>query len=853
MIVAVILWLVTGSAFALIFAALGPVTALASVVDGRLAARRTRRREAARLVTERNSVTRALEAIHDDERRTRHLEVPGAPAIIGGAPPPSRGRIGLGLGPVPIDLVIEGADRSGDSEVVALGERAGVLTAGPVEAPADRGIGIVAPPTLARALQRSLAVQLAAQENSGQGPARIAIGTSVQSLPAGIEVVVCSAVGDTRVARHPDRSARGVLLTLQLVSELDAARWATAQRGLDDRSLPDRAALAPLLGSRENPGDERSLDGLACRPAVDADGPVVIDLVADGPHAIVGGTTGSGKSELLIAWMLALAGAHPPERVVLLLIDFKGGAAFAPLEALPHTVGLITDLDHGGAQRALASLAAELRYRERELAAQGLRDIVGSSLPRLVIVVDEFAALLDQHPELPGLFADLAARGRSLGIHLVLATQRPAGVVRDSLLANADLRISLRVNNPADSTAVVGTPAAAEIPAMHRGRAIVRSAAAAPRTVQFALADAADVARVAAAHPGSGVPRRPWCPPLPAHVSLASVTAGDARVSEPEIGIPFGLIDEPHEQRQSPASWDGLTGLLVVGAARSGLTTTLVTLAEAAASPTRIVDWMPTSPDTAWDLLNDLLSILTEKSSATRRLVLIDDLDPLLARFDAEHRAAFADGLSRVLREGPGCGIVVAAAVQRLAAEAATLAAALPQRLLLRQANRQDHVLAGGEGRDFDAASPPGSGLWRGCRVQVAESGCDRPREPDPRVSALTPGRPLAVVTSRPGVLAARLTGRVTMLDDVAQAADLGEGDILIGDIDAWQSRWGLLAAVRERADMIVESGTPADLRVLLRSRRMPPPLAPRFGLAWRLAADGGIDRVMLPLSPAQR
>jgi S-DNA-T family DNA segregation ATPase FtsK/SpoIIIE len=845
-IVAVILWVVTGSAFALIFAALGPITAIASVVDGRLAARRTRRQEAARVLSDRESLVRALEAIHDEERHSRHLEMPGAPAIVGGAMALRRGGVALGLGPVPLDLVIEGADRSEDSEVVALGERAGVLLAGPVEARADRGIGIVGPPTLARALQRSFELQLAAQEALNEKAVPIAIATTLRELPAGVEVVVSSAGGDTRVVRHPDRAARGVPLTLQLVSELDATRWACARRAADDGGMPDRVALAALL---DGGGGEAGRDGLACCPAVDADGPVVIDLVADGPHAIVGGTTGSGKSELLIAWMLALASAHAPERVVLLLIDFKGGATFAPLESLPHTVGLITDLDHGGAQRALASLAAELRYRERALAAQGLRDVVGSSLPRLVIVVDEFAAMLDQHPELPSLFADLAARGRSLGIHLVLATQRPAGVVRDSLLANADLRISLRVNNAADSTAVVGTAGAAEIPATQRGRAIVRTASVAARPVQFALADAADIARVAASRRPGDEPRRPWCPPLPTHVSLASL-APASPAGEGPPGLPFGLLDEPDEQRQSTATWDALTGLLVVGTARSGLTSTLATLAQAAATLALPVDWMPATADAAWDLLDDLLAVLSLDASA-RRVLLIDDLDALLARFDGEHRAAFSDGLARVLREGPSRGIVAAAAVQRLTGEAATLTLALPQRLLLRQASRQDLVLVGGEGRDFDAAGPPGSGWWHGCRVQVAVSTHDRPRARDARVASLTPGRPLGVVSSRPATLAARLAGRVLMLDDLTELPELVAGDILLGDLDAWQSRWGLLAAIRDRADIILESGTPADLRVLTRSRRVPPPLAARFGLAWRLA-DGGIDRVMLPVTQAQ-
>src|SRR5690606_29545738 len=138
-----------------------------------------------------------------------------------------------------------------------------------------------------------------------------------------------------------------------------------------------------------------------------------------------------------------------------------------------------------------------------------------ASLPRLVIVVDEFAALLALDPELHALFADLAARGRSLGVHLVLCTQRPAGAVRDAVLANAELRISLRVNNRADSEAVIGTAAAAELPARPRGRAAVRLPGRPVQLVQVALASAQDAAVVAARWAGAPPPRRPWCEPLP--------------------------------------------------------------------------------------------------------------------------------------------------------------------------------------------------------------------------------------------------------------------------------------------------------------------------------------------------
>src|SRR5690606_17546059 len=146
------------------------------------------------------------------------------------------------------------------------------------------------------------------------------------------------------------------------------------------------------------------------------------------------------------------------DRLNFLLVDYKGGAAFGPLSGLPHTVGVITDLDRGLAARALRSLRAEVRRREHELAGHGAADVAeldararsegaggGSRLASLVVVVDEFATLARDLSEFVDGLVDVAQRGRSLGIHLVLATQRPAGVVTDAIRANAALRIALRV------------------------------------------------------------------------------------------------------------------------------------------------------------------------------------------------------------------------------------------------------------------------------------------------------------------------------------------------------------------------------------------------------------------------
>ena len=363
------------------------------------------------------------------------------------------------------------------------------------------------------------------------------------------------------------------------------------------------------------------------------EGPIRVDLVADGPHALIAGTTGAGKSELLQTLVTGLAIGNRPEELALLLVDYKGGAAFGAAVALPHTVGLVTDLDSRLTARALASLGAELRRREGLLARCGAPDLAtyqaGVSSPglgRLVIVVDEFAVLAAELPEFVAGLVDVARRGRSLGVHLVLATQRPAGVVSAEIRANTALRICLRVTDGADSADVLDSPAAARIPPDRPGRALLRLGGGLvavqvarvggpppatlrtppavtvlpPRLAAAARNDPTDAAqgalrsrvpigtdlaalvgsvRVAADQVGAVRPARPWLPPLAELVSLDALG---------QIGpdqLPLGLADRPAEQRQEPYVVDlaAARNLGLLGAGRSGRTTALRTLAASVA------------------------------------------------------------------------------------------------------------------------------------------------------------------------------------------------------------------------------------------------------------------------------
>lgn len=208
----------------------------------------------------------------------------------------------------------------------------------------------------------------------------------------------------------------------------------------------------------------------------------------DGPHGLVAGTTGSGKSELLQTIVTSLAIEHHPYFVNFLLIDFKGGSTFSLFENMPHVVGFVSNLDKPSANRALEAIKAEnLRRQEfldkqgdevddiieyhRKLARKGKLDSSWDPLPHLFIVVDEFAQMAKDMPNFLPELVEIGRIGRSLGIHLILATQRPAGVIKDDMRANLNFRISLRVQTIDDSRDVLRRPDAAHLPSSLPGRA----------------------------------------------------------------------------------------------------------------------------------------------------------------------------------------------------------------------------------------------------------------------------------------------------------------------------------------------------------------------------------------------
>lgn len=207
-----------------------------------------------------------------------------------------------------------------------------------------------------------------------------------------------------------------------------------------------------------------------------------------GPHALVGGTTGSGKSEFLTTYLIGLAINFSPEDIGMLIIDWKGGGIANTLAGLPHFMGSITNLDGAGTARALASINAELKKRQREFAKYGVNNINGymslykkrheakpdvvypdQPIPHLVLVSDEFAELKSNVPEFLDELTSVARIGRSLGVHLILATQKPSGVVNDQIEANSTSKIALKMASEQDSNELLKTHDAAHITQPGRG------------------------------------------------------------------------------------------------------------------------------------------------------------------------------------------------------------------------------------------------------------------------------------------------------------------------------------------------------------------------------------------------
>ncbi|HLU57804.1 MAG TPA: FtsK/SpoIIIE domain-containing protein [Pseudonocardia sp.] len=607
---------------------------------------------------------------------------------------------------------------------------------------------------------------------------------TVGTVPAGCRAVVRVLDGRTVRITGPDGTTCvvplvgvGAAWAEQLARLLaGAARLGRGTGPREDAGLPAVVALTTAHGLDRVPGPAQlaarwaAAAGWAVPLGTGAGGaPVLLDLVRDGPHLLVAGTTGAGKSELLQALLLGLALTRSPADLALVLVDFKGGASLGPCPGLPHVVGRVTDLDPGLAARALAGVRAELRRRERVLADHGAPDVdalPSGTLPRLVVVIDEFRALTDDLPELlPGLLRT-AAQGRSLGVHLVLATQRPGGAVGPDLRANVGARVALRVTDPAESRDVVDDPAAARIPAATPGRALLRVGSAPPVPLQCAhpaapvpavvplvrrapsggprpaatvppavgrVATAGTGARPPADPPGTAdllvaaardaarqtghVPGDPpWLPALPTRATTADLPPPRRRDRR---GLVVALGDDPDGRRRTTVTWDTGDGhLAVLGGARSGRTTALLTIALAAL-------------DRGWSVhavTRDAAGLAALRGRPGCRGCLRPEEAVALPGLLAEEGGGaggpvlvVVDGAEDLAGALPQAALRSGAAFAVAAGSASVggLAAGIGPRLVLLGTDRAADVVLGAPASHAGTGGPPGRAVWCGRREPV--------------------------------------------------------------------------------------------------------------------------------------
>jgi S-DNA-T family DNA segregation ATPase FtsK/SpoIIIE len=356
-----------------------------------------------------------------------------------------------------------------------------------------------------------------------------------------------------------------------------------------------------------------------------------------GPHGLVAGTTGSGKSETLQSYILSLAVNYHPHEVAFILIDYKGGGMAQSFLGLPHLSGVITNLGGNATNRALLSINAEIKSRQRIFNEHKVKHIdayielyrsgvASEPMPHLLIIADEFAELKKEQPEFVRALVSAARVGRSLGVNLILATQKPSGVVDDEIWSNTRFRLCLRVADKQDSSEMLKRPDAAFITGTGRGFFQVGndeifeefqsgwSGAEYEPTVPFTDDKNAKVEYLNLIGK-NGVPKQKkkkksdniakvtqldavvqyaaqiaqendipaikqiWMPPLPRTLYLDEL-ADTAKPEGFSLVLPVGLADNPESQSQYPVSVDFLSDghLLVCGASGSGRTTLLQTL-----------------------------------------------------------------------------------------------------------------------------------------------------------------------------------------------------------------------------------------------------------------------------------
>ncbi len=698
--------------------------------------------------------------------------------------------------------------------------------------------------------------------------------TSGQLPQLAFEGVLASRLKSTWKRYHElfDRGSSGIVTPEKVVLRRREGQFFCEPFGEIRPHIPAHAALVRALRLRSAQQKSRgdSLDqpdlthrhstrrsDLFCELGAEIDGGkrVLLDLVSDGPHLVIGGTTGSGKSVLLKTLIFQLAMRYSPEVLGFLLIDFKGGTALQSLASLPHSVELLTDLDAASTHRAVLGLTAEIRRRETLLRSKQVADIAelpaDEELARFVIVVDEFATLMTELPELHSVFVDIAARGRALGMHLVLATQRPSGALRDSLATNCSLRFSLRVTSPADSQALLGSPIAAQFRSTDIGSCVHANFGALSQPWRVRLTPDSAIAELVKESSTLPKANTPWHLALPTRVDL-----GERKFSV-DRGLFLGLIDVPDEQCQSDLflslRGEHAASLFVLGARGSGKTNLCELMARqwrgSDAEKTR-VDFASADPAAQFDQVLRIQSRIqlgisvpeiSAHDSSGAVLWLLDDLDLLFSLVSLEQQHAILQVLNQAVRLLPPSDVLVCTG-SRLTPGVTQLASVSDMRMYLRASSKEEHLAWGLAATQFGKKSTPGRAIFDGNFVQIAHCEDFETRIPASiedlndttnRRRERLDESPVIVLTNRPGYWREY---------QVSQTG--ADALIVIEPEDVVVHPLKPMTLLRT-ADWIFDALLPGEIHQITRGRHLQPVVvSPHHALAWR--HDRGFWRVAL-------
>ena len=539
----------------------------------------------------------------------------------------------------------------------------------------------------------------------------------------GVTILAAEPGGDGQVLTIRYRGESQVLARPDRMDPIDAltcarrlARYQVAGDGVGDRSgwpsllgIGDVARFEPITLWRKQDRQDR----LRVPIGTTVDGsPLHLDIkeAAEngmGPHGLCVGATGSGKSELLRTVALGMMARNSPEVLNLLLVDFKGGATFLDLARAPHVAAVITNLADEAplVARMRDALAGEMNRRQQLLRTAGQVSVSTyqrarragvqlAALPTLFVIVDEFSELLSQHPDFADMFVAIGRLGRSLGMHLLLASQRlDEGRLR-GLEAHLSYRLCLKTLSASESRTVLGTLDAYGLPntpgagllrsgvgeligfqtafvsgPLREGKRVGETMEAAPPSVRpFTTQASGPVTRAVGGSAewtvlqavldrvaGHGPPAHPvWLAPLGATPAVDTLLS-DAGSASADLAVPIGIVDCPFDQRRMPLMVDlsGAAGnVAIVGAPQSGKSTALRTLITALAAthdPGQVQFYCLDFGGGALSSVGGLPHVGAVAGRAERQLArrIIAELESVVQRREAIFRQRGVDSIAR--------------------------------------------------------------------------------------------------------------------------------------------------------------------------------------------------------------